>query len=204
MIFLIIFAFDPLAVILTIGSNMAILERKRSRGHVEHGLEVFEEMIGREDELHELDNPIQPTSHLHTNTEEPEPHIISEEQIDPVIDEDITDLYTPQTEDDVDTDEEQTKVDDESKIPDLSPEEDAEDALDKLVEKVMERVTIEPPEPTIPSEFSAIPPNVVDADRIEKMLDKLQHNPDVENQGLLDEMQARKAVTERVRNPDKE
>ena len=54
MIILIIFAFDPLAVILTIGANIAILERVKKHETVPHAIEIYEEAMGiDEDEAEE-------------------------------------------------------------------------------------------------------------------------------------------------------
>ncbi len=49
MIILIIFAFDPLAVALTLGVNHAIQQRKKQLGHVEPGLEIIEHIISDDD-----------------------------------------------------------------------------------------------------------------------------------------------------------
>lgn len=51
MIILIMFAFDPLAVALTLAINHAILQRKKKMGgHVEHSLEVIEHILSDDDE----------------------------------------------------------------------------------------------------------------------------------------------------------
>jgi len=55
MIILIMFAFDPLAVALTLGINHAILMRKKRLGHVEHGLEIIEHVLSDTDENYKND-----------------------------------------------------------------------------------------------------------------------------------------------------
>ena len=53
MIILIIFAFDPLAVVLTIGANIAILERARRHEDMPKAIEVYEEAMGIDEEVKE-------------------------------------------------------------------------------------------------------------------------------------------------------
>lgn len=60
MIILIMFAFDPLAVALTLGVNHAIQKRKEEFGHVEHDLEVVEHMLSDDDTPDESVEPIKP------------------------------------------------------------------------------------------------------------------------------------------------
>jgi len=64
MIILIMFAFDPLAVALTLAINHAILQRKKKMGgHMEHSLEVLEHILSDEDEkivLTQTKKPVAP------------------------------------------------------------------------------------------------------------------------------------------------
>jgi len=67
MIILIMFAFDPLAVALTLGVNHAILQRKRKLGQVEHSLEIVEHILS-DDQLDEIVEPnletVPPTTNI--------------------------------------------------------------------------------------------------------------------------------------------
>jgi len=65
MIILIMFAFDPLAVALTLGVNHAILQRKKKLGQVEHGLEIVEHILS--DEENNKPNLIPPTANITTD-----------------------------------------------------------------------------------------------------------------------------------------
>ena len=51
MIILIIFAFDPLAVMLTIGANIAILDRMKKHETMPHAIEVYEEAMGLDEDI---------------------------------------------------------------------------------------------------------------------------------------------------------
>jgi len=51
MIFLIIFAFDPLAVILTIGANIAVLDREKKHEKVSGAMHVYEEIMGLDEQI---------------------------------------------------------------------------------------------------------------------------------------------------------
>jgi len=53
MIILIIFAFDPLAVMLTIGANIAILERMKKHEKMPHSIQVYEEAMGIDEDVAE-------------------------------------------------------------------------------------------------------------------------------------------------------
>ena len=195
LILLIIFAFDPLAVVLTIGANMAILERKKQLGHVEHGLEIFEEMIGRDDELHELDRPTKP--HQHELIDEPEPQVTSADQL-------IQDEFETEQDYQHQYDEEpEPEYVDEEPEPEPEPE-----YVDEEPKKVDEPRTTEThqPDPMIPSQFSAIPP--VDMNRIEEMLNQLKNRQltpeEMDQKAALEQMLRRNEVTQRVRNPNRE
>jgi hypothetical protein len=68
MIMLIMFAFDPLAVALTLGVNHAILQRKNKMGgQVEHGLEIVEHVLS--DDISSKTNleDIRPTANISTD-----------------------------------------------------------------------------------------------------------------------------------------
>jgi len=68
MIILIMFAFDPLAVALTLGVNHAILQRKNKLGgQVEHGLEIVEHLLS--DDISPKSNleDIHPTANIGTD-----------------------------------------------------------------------------------------------------------------------------------------
>ena len=68
MIMLIIFAFDPLAVALTLGVNHAILQRKKNMGgHVEHSLEIVEHMLSDEENSEPALKDIHPTANISTD-----------------------------------------------------------------------------------------------------------------------------------------
>jgi len=65
---LIIFAFDPLAVALTLGVNHAILQRKKNMGgHVEHSLEIVEHMLSDEENSEPALKDIHPTANISTD-----------------------------------------------------------------------------------------------------------------------------------------
>ena len=57
MILLIIFAFDPLAVILTIGANIAVLDREKKHEKISGTMHVYEEVMGLEDKIEENIEP---------------------------------------------------------------------------------------------------------------------------------------------------
>lgn len=64
MIILIMFAFDPLAVALTLGVNHAILQRKKELGNVEHGLEIVEHILSDEENGKPNLSDIHPTANI--------------------------------------------------------------------------------------------------------------------------------------------
>lgn len=64
MIILIMFAFDPLAVALTLGVNHAIFQRKKKLGHVEHSLEVVEHMLSDDIVPKSNSTDIHPTANI--------------------------------------------------------------------------------------------------------------------------------------------
>ena len=64
MIVLIMFAFDPLAVALTLGINHAILERKKKLGYIEPSLAVVEQTISDDDISTEKINPSAQTTNI--------------------------------------------------------------------------------------------------------------------------------------------
>jgi len=67
MIILIMFAFDPLAVALTLGVNHAILQRKKQLGQVEPGLEIIEHIISDDDIVASKSTIEQPTANISTD-----------------------------------------------------------------------------------------------------------------------------------------
>jgi len=97
MIILIMFAFDPLAVALTLGVNHAIRERKKEFGHVEHEHKIVEYTLSDDDTLDEPIAPIKserPADVPATNKTEPVGNIpnptLKEWQIAELVEEGLT------------------------------------------------------------------------------------------------------------------